>query len=78
MQTVTKCGAKMYITGCRAHFYYLPGLGQVGHTQKETSGSAGTLDWGPMWSGSKSTCHPQYKSILISVSCDFKGYPNSI
>ena len=22
-----------------------------------TSGSAGTLDWGPMWSGSRSSCH---------------------
>ena len=37
----------------------LPGLGEVGHSPKETSGSAGTLDWGPMWLGSHSTCHPQ-------------------
>ena len=28
-------------------------LGQVAHC-----GSAGTLDWGPMWSDSQSTCHP--------------------
>ena len=43
----------MHIIACRAHFCHLLGLGQVGH-------SAGTLDWGPMWSGSQSTCHIQY------------------
>ena len=48
----------MYIIACRAHFCHLPGLGQVGHSPGETSGSAGTLDWGPMWSGSQSTCTP--------------------
>ena len=32
-----------------AHFCHLPGLGQVGHCPRETSRSAGTLDWGPMW-----------------------------
>ena len=37
----------------------LPGLGEVGHSQRGSSGSAGTLDWGPMWSGSQSTCHLQ-------------------
>ena len=37
----------------------LPGLGEVGHSPGETSGSAGTLDWGPMWSGSQPICHPQ-------------------
>ena len=47
----------MYITGCRAHLCHLPGLGQVGHFPRGASGSAGTLDWGPMWSGSQSTCH---------------------
>ena len=36
----------------------LSGLGEVGHSPKETSRSAGTLDWGPMWSGSQPTCHP--------------------
>ena len=36
----------------------LPGLGEVGHSPRGTSGSAGTLDWGPMWCGSQSTCHP--------------------
>ena len=36
----------------------LPGLGEVGHSPRGTSGSAGTLDWGPMWLGSQSTCHP--------------------
>ena len=50
----------MYIIACRAHFYHLLGLGQVGHPPRQISGSAGTLDWGPMWSGSQSTCHPQY------------------
>ena len=43
--------------GCRAHLCQLPGLGQVGHSPKGTSGSAGTLDWGPIWSGSLSPCH---------------------
>ena len=46
----------MYIISCRAHFCHLLGLGQVGHSPRETSGSDGTLDWGPMWSGSQSTC----------------------
>ena len=36
---------------------HLPGLGQVGHSPRETGGSARTLDWGPMWSGSLSSCH---------------------
>ena len=38
----------------------LPGLGEVGHSPRGTRGSAGTLDWGPMWFGSQSTYHPQY------------------
>ena len=50
----------MYIIGCRAHFCHLLGLGQVGHSPRGTSGSAGTLDWDPMWLGSQSTCHPKY------------------
>ena len=49
----------MYIIAYRAHFCHLLGLGQVGHSPRETSGSAGTLDWGPMWLGSQSTCHLQ-------------------
>ena len=32
----------MYITGCRAHLCHLPGPGQVGHSPRGTSGSAGT------------------------------------
>ena len=28
----------MYITGCRAHLCHLPGLGQVGHSPRGTSG----------------------------------------
>ena len=48
----------MYIIACRAHVCHLLGLGQAGHSPRETSGSAGTLDWGPMWLGSQSTCHP--------------------
>ena len=50
----------MYIIPCRAHFSHLLGLGQVGHFPRGTSGSAGTLDWGPMWLASQSNCHPQY------------------
>ena len=49
----------MYTIACRAHFHHLLGLGQVGHSPRGTSGSDGTLDWGPMWFGSQSTCHPQ-------------------
>ena len=49
----------MYIIACRAHFCHLLGLGQVGHSPRGTSGTAGTLDWGPMWSGSQSACHSQ-------------------
>ena len=48
----------MYIIACRAHFCHLLGLGQVGHSPREISGSDGTLDWGPMQSGSQFTCHP--------------------
>ena len=43
---------------CRTHFCHLPGLGQVGHFPRVTSGRAGTLDWGPKWLGSQYTCHP--------------------
>ena len=49
----------MYIIACRAHFCHLPSLGQVGHSPRGTSGSAGTLDWGLMWLGSQSTYYPQ-------------------
>ena len=48
----------MYILASRAHFCHLLGLSQVGHSPRGTSGSGGTLDWGLMWSGSQSTCHP--------------------
>ena len=41
----------------------LPGLGEVGYSPRGTSGSDGTLDWGPMWSGSQSTCHPNAPNI---------------
>ena len=58
VKTVMKYSFQMYIIACRAHFCHLLGLGQVGHSPRGTSGSAGTLDWGPMWSGSQSTCHP--------------------
>ena len=37
----------MYIKACRAHFCHLHGLGQVGHSPRETSGSDGTLERGP-------------------------------
>ena len=37
----------------------LASLGEVGHSPRGTRGSAGTLDWVPMWLGSQSTCHPQ-------------------
>ena len=57
---------QMYIIACRAHFCYLPGLGQVGHSPRGTSGSAGTLDWSPMWSGSQFTCHPQCPDTLYT------------
>ena len=36
----------------------LPGLGEVGHSLRGTSGSAGTLDWGPIWLSSQFTYHP--------------------
>ena len=37
----------MYIIACRAHFCHLLGLGQVGHSLRETSGSDRTLNRGP-------------------------------
>ena len=45
----------MYIIAYRDHLCHLPGLGQVGHFPRETR----WVDWGPKWSGSQSTCHPQ-------------------
>ena len=36
----------MYIIACRAHFCHLPGLSQVGHSPRETSGGDGTLERG--------------------------------
>ena len=59
----------MYITGCRVHFCHLPGVGQVGHSPRGTSGSAGTLDWGPMWLGSQSTCHPNAPWHPLPAPC---------
>ena len=41
----------------------LPGLGEVGHFPRGTSESAGTLDLGPMWFGSQSTCHPNTPTL---------------
>ena len=38
----------MYIIACRAHFCHLLGLSQVGHSPRETSGSDGTLEQGPL------------------------------
>ena len=43
--------------GCRAHLYQFPVLGQVGHSPRGTSRSAGSLDWGPVWLGSLSSSH---------------------
>ena len=37
----------MYIIACRANFCHLLGLGQVGHSPRGTSGSAGT------WTGAQ-------------------------
>ena len=39
----------MYIIACRAHFCHLLGLGQVGHSPRETSGSDRTLNRVPAW-----------------------------
>ena len=58
---------QMYIIACRAHFCHLLGLGQVGHSPRGTSGSAGTLDWGPMWLGSQSSCHPNAPLHLLAA-----------
>ena len=66
----------MYIIACRAHFYHLLGLGQVGHSPRGTSGSAGTLDWGPIRSGSQSTCHPN-TPLTPSIPPDALNGPNT-
>ena len=57
----------MYIIDCRAHFCHLLGLGQVGHSPRETSGTAGSFDWCPMWMGSQSTCHPNAPLIPLQA-----------
>ena len=59
----------MYIIACRAHFCHLPGLGRMDHSPRETSGSDGTLDWGPMWLGSQSTCHPHCPPEILYTPC---------
>ena len=41
----------------QSSFCHLLGLGQVGHSPRRTSGSTGTLDWGPIWLGSQLPCH---------------------
>ena len=66
----------MYITGCRAHLCYLPGLGEVGHSPRGTSGSTGTLNWVPMWSDSKSTCHQisYHPKPDRLISCHMAGW----
>ena len=58
----------------------LPGLGRVGHFPRGTSGSAGTLDWGPMWLGSQSTWHPLHSLMpLTALQCPRHplGAPNA-
>ena len=52
----------MFIKGCRAHLCHLPGLDQVGHPPRGTSGSAGTLNWGPMWLGPQFSLHQIFPS----------------
>ena len=47
----------MFIKGCIAHLCHLPGLDQVGHSPRGTSGSAGTLNWDPMWLGPQFSPH---------------------
>ena len=60
----------MYIRTCRAHFCHLPHCrsGQVGHSPRETSGSAETLNWGPMWLGSQSTCEPPTPTLPAGLN----------
>ena len=58
--------SNLYNSLQRAHFCHLLGLGQVGHSPRETSGSAETLDYGPMWSDSQSTYHPNAPLTLPS------------
>ena len=56
----------------------LSGLGEVAHSQSGTSGSAGTLDWGPMWLGSKSIYHPNAPLMpptpLLTPQCPWCPY----
>ena len=69
----------MYIIACRAHFCHLPGRGEVGHSPRGTSGSAWSLDWGPMWFGSQSTCHPNASLTPPTLPtipwCPYTPYP---
>ena len=52
----------------------LPGLGEVGHSPRGTIGSAGTLDLGPMWLGSKPTCHPMHPYTLDAPNTSYTPY----
>ena len=61
--------------GFRAPLCHLPGLGKVGHSPRGTSGSTGTLDWGPIWLGSLSSCihltNPQADRLIF---CHMAGW----
>ena len=48
---------QMFIKSCIAHLCHLPGFNQVGHSPWGSSGSAGLLNWGPMWSGPQFPLH---------------------
>ena len=58
----------------------LPSLAEVSHSPRGTSGSAGTLDWGPMWLHFQSTCNPNapltpLHSLTPPTACYTLGDP---
>ena len=57
----------MFIKSCIAHLCHLPGLDQVGHSPQGTSGSAGPLNWGPMWSGPQFSLHQIFPYTCSSL-----------
>ena len=57
LQMVTKCSAKVY-NRLQSSFVSLAWPWSGRSPPKGTSGSGGTLDWGPMWQGSQSLLPP--------------------
>ena len=67
----------MFIKGCIAHLCHLPGINHLGHSPQGTSGSADTLNWGPMWSGPQFSLHQIFPYTCSSLMGGRVGHGGS-